>query len=441
MNATAPFPWLCSCFIGACLTPLAAMSLEEAGLALGDETFSVREQAEQVIRMAGMADYDKVQQFSRSTDPEVATRARRSLPIILLDIDDQVPAELAAKLRRIDDFRGRDLVPLVSAVAELKPPRAMTLIGLDNYLLTSQPAGSEITGQLLDTTEKALTTPLRDAAVLTELRDLRPELYHVNTLATVLNNLCRHQQGDLTPLLPLHDAWAKAHPDLSSLLNADGYRLELCRVANKLTNRSDALRRFLELATKGQLSPLQADAVRRQIADYRDEAATFPVNTLDQATGWYFFNVLGIGEGGQCHLDAYREYRKRFPNISETSLLAQPLEVLLVLDKSGAPAAMDYALKQTVHGGVILLAEHLHAHPELIREPLPLPELKDNKQPYPYRPVKFLRVFAPYATDAEMRTHPEIADAFDILTKDPRWNDVAKQARTAIAEQKGHGEK
>lgn len=434
MTATAPFPLVCLCLVGASLSPLVGMSLEEAGAALGDESYQVREQAEQVIRLAGMADYDQVQQFSQSANPEIAIRARRSLPIILLGIDGQIPPDFAEKLRHIDDLSGRQLEPIATELASLKPTRLVTLIGLHSYWRTAAPATSEVAGELLATLEKAIVPALRGETALTDLHGLRAGLYHTNTLATVINGLCKSQQGDLTPLLPLLDAWAKVHASLPTLLNADGYRLELCRMATRAPDRSDALRDLLNLGTNGDLTPVQAEAVRRQLAEYKDDAASFPVSSLDKATGWYFFTVLGNDQTGKGYLDAYREYRKRFPVISETILLAQPLEVLLVLEKSGPCAAMDYAYKETNHGGVMLLAEYLHAQPELIREPLPLPELKD-KQPYPYRPLKFLRIFAPYATDAEMRNHPEIAAAFDILAKDPHWNDVAKQARPLIAEQ------
>lgn len=411
------------------------MSLAEAGAALGDETFAIREQAEHVIRNAGMDDYDRILQLSQSANPEVATRARLCLPIVLLAIDERIPPPLAAKLRRIDGFRGAELAPIVSELAALKPPPLMTLAGLHSYWQTVRPANREQTWELMSMLEKSLPAALRGDTALAVVRRMRPELYQTPTLAIVLNRLCQAQPQALPAMLALHEAWTGVHPQLLGLLNADGYRLELCRATGAAPDRPAALRSLLEMGAKEVLSAVQAEAVRRQLAEYRAEASALPIGSLDRRTGWYFFSVLAADEDGQPHLDAYREFRQRFPNISEAALLGQPLEVLLVLDQSGPTAAMDYALKQKVHGGVVMLAEWLHARPGLIREPLPLPEVKAQNG-YPYRVLKFFRVFAPYASDAEMRNHPAIAGACDILTQDPGWQEVAKQARAVIAKER-----
>ena len=543
MNAFAPFPVLCLCFIGASLAPVFPMSLEEAGVALGDEVFKVREEAEQAIRKADMGEYARVARLARSDNPEVAVRSRRSLPIVLLGIDASFPPELAAKLRRIDDFCGQDLEQIVTELKSLDPQRPETLIGLHSHWQARRPDSIEASRRLLDSLEQALRPALRDDAFLTGLSRLDPKRYEAHTLAMVLNGLCKPRPDDLTPLLPLHESWSQSHPRLPELLNADGYQLEVAREANKAPNRiealgkvlnfattrelspaqlaavqqavqaalhrgtaltdlrqldparyetdtlamvldslcklrpddlgplmplheswarshpqlmerlnadgyrlevakaatgapnrSEGLRNILNLATQRDLTPAQKAAVRKQLANYRDEADTFPVQTLDQETGWYFFDVFGPEQGGQAHLDSYRKFRARFPQLAEPALLSQPLEVLLVLEKSGPGEALDYAMKQSVHGGVMLLGEWLHAHPQQISEPLPLPVLKDQ-QPFPYRTLKFFRILAPYATEDELKQNPEIAAACETLAKDPRWNEVAKQARAVMAQQ------
>ena len=434
MRPTAAFPLLCLCFGGAALARLAGMSLDEAAVALGDENFKVREQAEQVIRMAGIDAYAQVARLAASDNPEVAARARRSLPTVLLEIDGDFPPDLAARLRRIDDFRGAQLEQLLTDLTGLKPPRPVTLIALHSHWQARRPDSPDATRKLNGLLESALLTGLRGDAVLTDLSRLRPERYEAGTLALVLDSLSKQRAEDLAPLLPLHDAWTRSHPQLLQLLHADGYQLELARQASGEPTRSAALRKILNLATKRTLTNDQKSAVRKLLANYRDEAATFPVATLDQDTGWYFFDVFGPDQGGQAHLDSYRKFRASFPQIAAPALLAQPLEVLLVLDQSGPNEAMKYAMQQSVHGGMMLLGEWLHAHPQLIREPLPLPEIKDQ-QPYPYRTIKFFRLFAPYPDDAAMRQNPAIAAAFDILAKQPRWLDVATQARAVMAQQ------
>ena len=519
------------------------MTLDEAGVALGNESFKVREEAEQVIRMAGMDEYDRIARLAHSDNPEVAARGRRSLPIVLLGIDDRFPPDLAAKLRRIDDFSGRDLDPIVDALKSLDPPRPVTLIGLHSHWQAQRPDFTEATGKVIASLEQGIHSVLRTDTVLTELNRLHPDRYQAQTLAMVLNGLCKQRPDDLIALLPLNEAWTRAHPRLPELLNADGYQLVVAREANmtpdrvealgkilnyeatrtlspaqmaavqqavqaalrgegvltdlsrlnperyetetlamvldelckqhpgdlsavmplheswtrshpqlleqlnadgyrlevtkessKAPTRTEGMRKILNLATKHGLTNDQMAAVRKQLLNYRDEAATFPVDTLDRDAGWYFFDVFGSDQGGQVYLDAYLKFRTRFPEISEKSLLAQPMEVLRVCDKSGAGAALEYSMLQTNHGGVMLLAAWLHDHPELIREPLPLPPVKDGEA-YKYRTIKFFRIFAPYADDAEMNRHPEIAAAFGILTKDPGWIEVAKQARAVMTQQ------
>jgi hypothetical protein len=434
MNAFAPFPTLCLCFIGTSLAPVFPMSLDEAGVALGDEVFKVREEAEQVIRNADMGEYARVARLARSDNPEVAARSRRSLPIVLLDIGVSFPPPLAAKLRRIDDFRGHDLEQIVIELASLDPPRPATLIGLHSHWQARRPDSSEASRKLLDSLEQALLPALRNDASLTVLSRLDPARYETGTLAMVLDSLCKLRPDDLGPLMPLHESWARSHPQLMERLNANGYRLEVAKAASGVPNRSEGLRNILNLATKRDLTPDQKAAVRKQLVNYRDAAVTFPVQTLDQETGWYFFDVFGPEQGGQAHLDSYRKFRARFPQLAEPALLSQPLEVLLVLEKSGPGEALDYAMQQSVHGGVMLLGEWLHAHPQQIREPLPLPVIKDQ-QPYPYRTLKFFRILAPYATEDELKQHPEITAVCETLAKDPRWNEVAKQARAVMAQQ------
>ncbi|MCX6874104.1 MAG: hypothetical protein NTW21_09895 [Verrucomicrobia bacterium] len=434
MKPTALFSLWCLCFAGTSLAPVAAMSLEAAGVALGNEVFKVREDAEQVIRMAGLDEYDQVGHFARSNNPEVAARARRSLPIILLGIDARFPPDLASKLRRIDDFRGPELEQIVSGLVSLEPPRPVTLLGLHSHWQARRPDSIDASQKLIASLEQALLSALRGDAVVGELSQLHPERYETDTLAMILDGLCKLRPDDLAPVLPLHESWTRSRPQLLDRLNADGYRLELAKEASGVPNRREGLRIILNLATKRDLSRDQQAAVRKQLASYRDEAGTFPVETLDQDTAWYFFDVFGPDQGGQTHLEAYRKFRTRFPELAAASLLAQPLEVLLVLDKSGPGAALDYAMKQSVHGGVMVLAEWLHAHPELIREPLPLPPVKDGEA-YKYRTIKFFRVFAPYPDEAALRQHPAIAAAVEVLAKDPRWNEVAKQARAVMTQQ------
>jgi hypothetical protein len=303
---------------------------------------------------------------------------------------------------------------------------------LHSHWQARPPAGGTVRHQLIEALEKAIKSTLDAPEALTEARRLRPELYQPATLGLLINEACRVQSGGLDPLLPLYDRWTAAHPQLPTLLNADGYRLELCRATNRMPTRAEALRAILDLATHTELSRVQEAAVRRQLAEYRDDAVKFPVNSLDQAAGWYFFSVLGSNQTDYGFLDSYREFRARFPEIDQASLLNQPLEVLLVLEKSGASAAFEYAVRQGTHGGMMMLAEWLRAHPALIREPLPLPVVKEG-QPYPYRPVKFMRIFAPFADEAAMNSEPQIAAAYEILARDPRWIQVAKQARATNA--------
>ena len=537
-----PFPLLCLCVAGAALAPVGAMSLDEAEAALSNDDFKVREEAEQLLRKAGMDAYDRVDRLTRSDDPEVAARARACLPVLLLGLDDRFPPDLAAKLRRIDDFRGQELEDIVGELTKLDPPRPVTLIGLHSHWLTVRPDGAEATKNLITSLERALTPALSGDTVVAELSPLHAERYQTRTLAVVLNSLCkarpddvpaavpllagwlknqpqlpeqlnadgyqleiarvasaapnrldafgqifnfatgrklspdqqkavqraidaalrrddiltdlsqlpadrypedtlaiilnglcRQRPDDLTGVMPLYDSWTRTCPKLTESLNSDGYRLELARLANTAPNRIEALRKLLNLGTKSELSPLQQAALRQQLGSYRDDAGAFPVKSLDQDTGWFFFNIFGAAQ-----FDAYREYRTRFPDIDEAALQSQPLEVLMVLDKSGAGAALEYALKQRGHGEAMMLGEWLHTHPELIKEPLPLPDNPAGKT-YPYRIVKFFRLFAPYADDAEMKKNPKIAAACDILTKDPGWSEVAKQARAVISEQRPQG--
>jgi hypothetical protein len=436
MTVFASIPWLCLCLAGVSLAAPAAMTLEEAGAALGSDVFKVREQAEQVIRQAGLAQFDQIERLTHSPDPEIAARARRCLPIVLLDIDERIPADLANRLRRIDELPPPELEQIIGELQALDPPRPLTLLALHSYWKAVMPEFTDTTHKLIGALENALPAALRGRDVPTEMERVQPARYGMNTLALVINGLCRTHGDEIEALLPLQACWTKAHPQLVTLLNADGYRLVICREATQAPDRSEALRQLLILGARSDLTNDQQSAVRRQLAEYREEAATLPVDSLDQDTGWYFFNVFGSDQSGASCLAAYRAYRKRFPAIAESSLLGQPLEVLLVLEQAGAGAAMDYALKQSVHGGVMVLGEWLHAHPESIREPLPLPQLKEG-QSYPYRTVKFFRLFAPYADEEELNRHPEIAAAFKILTKDPRWQEVAKQARGVMAEQKG----
>lgn len=428
-------PLLCLWIAATLIVPAAAMSLEEAGVALGNEDFKVREAAEKVIRMADIGEYDRIARLSRSDNPEVAARCRRSLPIVLLGIDNRFPPDLATKLRRIDDFSGRELERIVEALTSMDPPRLVTLIGLHSHWQVRRPAARQAAGKLVAALEIGVQTALRGEGSLTDLSRLNPDRYETKTLSMVLNVFCKQCPGDLSAVLPLHESWTRCHPQLMAQLNADGYRLEVAKASSQTPQRSEGLRKILHLATQRELTNDQKAAVRKQLSSYRDEALVFPVATLDRDTGWYFFDVFGSDQGGHVYLDAYRKFRARFPDMPEKSLLAQPLEVLLVLDKSGPGAAMNYAMTQSIHGGVMLLGEWLHAHPELIREPLPLPPVKNGKA-YNYRTIKFFRIFAPYADDAEMRRNPEITAAFEVLAKDPGWIEVAKQARAAMAQQK-----
>ena len=541
MKTAAGFPWLCVCFAGASLASGVAMTLDEAGAALGNESFKVREEAEQTLRKADMGDYEKIERFARSDNPEVAARSRRSLPIVLLGVDDRFPPDLATKLRRVDDIKnGYDLVRIVDALATLDPPQPVTLIGLHSYWLTVRPGCTDTTKIVGCPLDKAIVTGLEqglqrglgDAAVLTELGRLHPDRYQAKTLAMVLNGLCKQRPDDLTPLFALHDDWTRSHPRLTELLNADGYRLviakaaskapdriealacilnfatdpavtaaqkgavqqaigaelsradiltdlgrlpaerfwpetlamvindlcklrkddltpvlalhegwvrsnprlteslgeegyrlELVRTAAKTPNRVEALRTLLDLATKSTLSKIQENALRERLATYKDVAGALPLQSLDQDTSWYYFNVFGANQ-----LDLYRTLRKRFPDMDDASFLGQSLEPLMVLEKSGPGAAFDYALKQKVHGGASVLGEWLNKHPELIREPLPLPAPKDGDG-YNYRTIKFFKAFAPYPDEAEMKKNPALKDAFDILMKDPGWREVAIQAK------------
>ena len=540
MHASPPFPLLCLCVAGAALLPVGAMSLDEAEAALGNEDFKVREQAEQVFRNAGMDEYDRIERLTHNDDPEVAARARTCLPVVLLGVDDQFPPELAGKLRHIDQFHSPELDEVVGELKQLDPPRPVTLIGLHSHWLTVlRPAGADALLNLIVSLEQALTAALRDNAVLTELRQLHPERYQAQTLAMVLNGLCRNRPEDLTELLPLQKDWTLSRPQITELLSADGYRLEVARAASMASDRLDAMekvfnfakshkltkvqqkavqfaidaefrrdgilgdmsrldiRRYdtdtlalilnglcrqypddlkpmlalyqdwsrslpeitqslnaegyrlevarqvqdepdrltalgklIDIATQTKLSNPQQAALRRQIGTYQDVACGFPVKTLDQPTGWFFFTVFGPEQ-----LDLYREYRARFPEIPEATLLTQPLEALLVLEKEGAGAALNHVMKpKSVYGNVTVLGEWLHEHPELIKEPLPLPDLDINTF-YNDRLIKFFRILIPYADDAGMKKDPKIAAAFEILTKDPRWLDVAKQARAAMEQQ------
>lgn len=434
MSRFAFTPLLCLCLAAASPAPVAAVSIDEAEVDLGSDVFKVREEAERAIRMAGIGQYDRVAKLTTSSDPEVAARARRSLPILLLDIDARFPQDLAAKLRRLDEFHGQDLEQIVAALASLDPARPVTLIGLHSHWLASPPEFLEATAKLLEALEQSLRNALRLDQALGELERIQPERYEAASLAMVLNHLCKHQPEDLTPVLPLYERWTNQRPRLLQHLNGDGYRLEVEREARKAPNRAESLRKILLLAATSEMSSEQLAAVRRQLGTYREDATSFPVHTLDLGPAWFFFDVFGSDQGGTVHLDAYREFRRRFPDIPESNLLGQPLEVLQVLEKSGPAAAFDYALKLRVHGGAMLLGEWLHARPGLIREPLPLPAIKEGEE-YPYRPVKFFRIFAPYAEESEMMKHQDIMAAYEILAKDPGWRQVARQARAALAEQ------
>lgn len=535
------FPLLCLCLAGASLAPVAAMSLDEAETALCNDSFKVRQEAEEVIRKLGMDAFDRVERLTLSDEPEIAFRARTCLPIILMDVDDQFPPDLADKLRHIDNFSGQKLNRIVDDLKALDPARPVTLIGLINHWKFKHPASGDRRERFespLTKMERALQIALSGDGALSMLGRIHPERYQPETLALVLNTLCKVRPHDITPILALHESWIPSQPEISRLLNADGYRLEVARIVNKAPNRVEALGQLfnfpanhdlapaqltavqkaveaelrrddiladlgqipadryegatlamilnglcrqrpddlaailvlynnwshshpqlaeslnadgyrLELAretdqapnrieamrallargAKNSSSPLQLAALRKQLGSYQEDAGTFPVESLDQATGWFFFNTVGATQ-----LDAYRKFRERFPDINESSLLSQPLEVMLLLEKSGPSVAFTYALKQNTHGGMTALAEWLHNHPELIREPLPLPQKKIG-DPYSYRVVKFFRIFAPYATETEMQKNPEINSAFKILAKDADWKEVAKQARVAISEQ------
>ncbi len=411
----------------------AGMSLEEAGVALSSDDFATREKADAAIRRTKLEDYDKVAKLAQSSDPEVADRAYAALSIIRLDLPGKLPGELAEKFYNLDRLTKEERAGALRELAGAGAPRATTLIALHSSWLENpvwaRQESSREQGALI---EDCLTKALQAGAVLPTLSQLHPERYRSETLGKILNQVVRQTGDKIEGMLPMFQRWSQAHVDLEKSLNSDGFRLAIAQQASTAPNRTEALRRILILGAGIVDSQDRLTAVRRQLAEYRDVGIKFPVETLDQQTGWFFYDTLG-GLDGLAHLDGYCAYRTRFPASEKMPLAAQPLEALRVLRIDGPAAAMDFAMGQTVHGGMSLLAEWLAAHPELITEPLPLPDVAKGAE-FTYRPLKFVRIFAPYLTEKELAEHPQIAAAVKILKQDSKWVEAFRQAQPAIAQ-------
>jgi len=410
----------------------AGMSLEEAGTALSSEDFTTREKGDAVIRRAKLEDYDKVAKLAQSADPEVADRAYAALPIIRLDLAG-LPAELAEKLYNLERLTKEERAEALTALAALDEPRPVTMAGLHSYWLENPVlARQERSREQSALIEECLSKALQSRGILPALSKLAPERYRSETLGKILNQVVRQTGDRIDGMLPLYLRWSRAQEDLDKSLNSDGYRLEIAYQASTAANPTEALRRILILGAGIVDSKDRLAAVRRQLSEYRELGLKFPVETLDEQTGWFFYDTLG-GLDGLAHLDGYCAYRKRFPGSDGMPLGSQPLEALRVLREDGPAKAMDFAMGQTVHGGVSMLAEWFAAHPELITEPLPLPDVAKGAE-YTYRPLKFVRIFAPYLNEEELAKHPRIAAAVKILKQDSKWVEAFRQAQPAIAQ-------
>jgi hypothetical protein len=409
------------------------MSLEEAGVALSSEEFATREKGDEVIRRAKLEDYDEVAKLAQSSDPEVADRAHAALPIIRLDLDPELPAELKEKFYNLDRLTKEERGEALEALASRDDLRPTTMIALHSYwlehpLLARQGGNREESGLI----EVCLSKGIQVKGILPVLDKLHPERYERETLGKILNTVVRQTGDKLDEMLPMYVRWSKAHTDLTESLDSHGYRLEIAQQSSTAPNRTEALRRIVTLGAGTTNSRDRLAAIRRQLVEYRDVALTFPTETLDLQTGWFFYDVMG-GLDGLAFLDGYCAYRKRFAASEGMPLAAQPLEALRVLREDGPSAAMDFAMGQSVHGGVGLLAEWFVRHPELITEPLPLPDVAKGAD-FTYRPLKFVRIFAPYLNEEELAKQPKIAAAVKILKQDSKWVEAFRQAQPAIAQ-------
>lgn len=411
----------------------AALSLEEAAAALSSDEFATRELGDEAIRRAKLEDYDTVAKLAQSTDPEVASRANAALPIIRLDLDPKLPDALKEKFYNLDRLPKEQRSEAIEEIFALGDVRLTTMMGLHSFWL-EQPLLARQDGMREETRliEENLLKGLQGEKSLATLNKLQPERYERETLGKVLNHMVRQTGNNLDGMLPLYVPWATAHADLTESLNVDGFRLVIAQQASTAPNPTEALRRIVTLGAGIVDSRDQLAAVRRQLAEYREVALKFPVETLDLKSGWFFYETLGNLDG-LAHLDGYCAYRQRFPDSAEMPLAVQPLEALRVLREDGPSAAMDFAMGQSVHGGIGLLAEWFAAHPELITEPLPLPDIAKGAE-YTYRPLKFVRIFAPYLSDEELAKHPQIAAAVKILKQDSKWVEAFRQAKPAIGQ-------
>lgn len=405
-----------------------AMTPAEAERLLADDSFAVREEAERILRGFGLEGYERVARLLEDSDPERATRAWRTLPILLLDIDERWPGELAEALRYLDRQTLRAREQTLAALAEITPMRLTTLAGLHAFLV-SQPLPDEHLGAAgLHLVEELLVRALRQDGAPAAAATLVAARYPEDTMARLANLAARARGEDLAGMSAAYAAWTEAHPGLVERLDGEGYRLEILRLTAGVVDPRERLAGLLAMGTAVTGSRDRMAALRRELGFYRETAEQFPVAELDQETAWFFFDVYG-NEQGIGLIQAYREFRERHPELPAHQLAGQPLETLRVLEDEGAAAAMDHALALGVHGGIMVLATRLHAEPWLIREPLPLPAIKDG-DPYPYRSTKFFRVFAPYPDDEALRReNPALADAVEVLYGNPDWREVARQAR------------
>jgi len=405
-----------------------AMTLAEAERLLADDSFAVREEAERVLRGVGLGGYERVARLLEDSDPERATRAWRTLPILLLDIDERWPGELVESLRYLDRQTLRAREQALATLAEITPLRLSTLAGLHAFLV-KQPLPDHHRGAAgFHLVEELLVRTLREDAAAAAVDALVAARYPEDTIARLANLAARARGEDLAVMVAAYAAWTEAHPGLVERLDGEGYRLEILRLTAGVADPRERLANLLSLGATVAGSRDRMAALRRELGFYREVAGRFPVAGLDQETAWFFFDVYG-NEQGIGLIQAYREFRERHPDLPAHQLAGQPLETLRVLEDEGAAAAMDHALALGVHGGIMVLATRLHAEPWLVREPLPLPAIKAG-DPYPYRSTKFFRVFAPYPDDGALkRENPAVADAVEVLYGNPEWREVARQAR------------
>ncbi len=410
----------------------AEMTFAEATAALASDDFEVREQGDHFLRRMPLAEYAQVEKLLESSDPEVTGRANAALPIIRMDIDRKLPEDLVEKLYNFDRLPKEQRAEAVAALTAQDVPRATTLISLHSYWLEHPEMVRQGENAEFAAIEEAMGKSLAGKDALKSLLILEAGRYQQETLGKILNQIVRQTGDNIHPLLPLYVNWSKAHPDITTQLNADGYRLEIVQQISTAPNEIEALRSILKLGTGLGESRDRMAALRRQLAEYREVALKFPVESLDQNLGSFFFETVGSLNGAAL-LDAYCDFRRRFPDIHGTALNNQTLEVLRITREEGPSAGMDFALALGRNDGISLLAEWFREHPEAITEPLPLPDIAKGAD-FSYRPLKFVRIFAPYPTEAELAKHPKIAAAVKILKQDSKWVEAFRQAQPRIVE-------